>query len=328
MQRTPPSPSKTTLMQGQSLSEPDLPSASTCHKPGEINITVRSKRQRVEYSPNKETDFEFKPALEVFKSELQDMLTKWKTEHDQLLTTWKTDHDAILYKLVSDVSELKTQLLSVQTMNTEMDRSMNYINEKHEDIIGKVVTLEKQITQNDECMCQIQKQIQDLQYQTRQATIEIRNIPVKETENTEDLIATVKNVGKALNRNIDTLGLRDIYRLPGKPGLCRPIVAEFRCVNTRNDFLSAARKFNKERSLHDKLNTQSIGIEGDKKPVYVDEHLPSTVKKLLYETRQFAKVNNYSSWYSNGRILLRKDPAEKPLVIKSEKCLSNLSSKQ
>ncbi|KAJ8717443.1 hypothetical protein PYW08_005842 [Mythimna loreyi] len=328
MQRTPPSTPRSTLVAGQSLSESDLTSAATNQNIDGNNITVRYKRQRIDDSPNKEFDPELKPALDDFKLELLDMLTKWKTEHDQMLTSWKNDQDAVLAKLVSDVTQLKNQCLSIQTTNSEIERSMTFINNQYEEIISKVSSLEKEKNANSEHINRLQKQIQDLHFAKRPATIEIRNIPVKENENPDDLIAVALKVGKAVDMDIQASAFRDIYCIPGRPGLCRPIVAEFSCVNTRNDFLAKVRTFNKERQLHDKLNSQSVGIEGDKKPVYVDEHLPSTVKKLLYDARQFAKTHNYSSWYSNGRILLRKEPTDKPIHIKSEKCLSILLGQQ
>ncbi|KAJ8719145.1 hypothetical protein PYW07_016701 [Mythimna separata] len=273
-------------------------------------------------------DTELTPAFNDFKAELVDMLTKWKTDHDQLLRSWKADQDAILSKLVSDVSELKQQCLLNQTTNSEIERSMNFINNQHEDIISKVSKLEKERSENSEYICRLQKQIQDLHFQSRQATIELRNVPIKENENVQDLTSVLITVGNALGVDIPLSAFRDIYRIPGKPGLSRPIVAEFCSVSTRNDFLAKARTYNKKRPIPDKFNTQTIGIAGERKPVYIDEHLPPTVKKLLYETRQFAKTHNFSTWYSNGRILLRKDPADKPIQIKSEKCLTKLVGQQ
>lgn len=322
MYKTPP---KKGLSPGQSLSEPDIPTSIAETDP--INITVRNriKRQRLADSPNKEVDADRSSALSDFKSELLDMLSNWKSEQEKLLILWKDEQSAILTKLVSDVAELKLNFLSIQESNAVMDRSMSFINKSYENLTSEISKLKREKMENAEVISRLQKQVQDMNFMSRQATIELRNIPNKGHEKPEELIAIVSAVGKTVDMNIQTSAFRDVYRIPGKTGLCRPIVAEFGCVNMRNEFLTKVKKFNKERSINDKLNTQLIGIAGEKKPVYVDEHLPPAIKKLLYDARQFAKARNYSSWYSNGRILLRKDPGDKPVEIKSEKCLTMLT---
>lgn len=323
MQRTPP---KTSLSPGQSLSEPDIPTASTEKADSAVNITVRNKRQRLASSPNSEAYTDRSGVFSAFKLDLMEMLANWKSEQEKLLISWKEEQAAILSRLVREVAELKQKCLSIEESNAEIDRSMSFINEKHEAIISKISTLEKGKTDNEDHINRLNIQIQDLNYLSRQATIELRNIPIKERETNEDLISAVSSVGKTISIDVQSSAFRDVYRIPGKPGLCRPIVAEFSCVNKRNEFLAKVRKFNKERSINDKLNTQLIGIAGGKTPVYVDEHLPPATKKLLYNVRQFAKARSYSSWYSNGRILLKKHPADKPIVIKSEKCLTLLTT--
>lgn len=330
-ERTPPAKSK--LTHGQSLSESDLTSAASQNNSG-TNVTMRSKRQRPNDSPNQGSNVSLNKDLDVislsafldFKKEVLEMLTKWKTEHDNLLTSWKTEQDIVLSKLVSDVSNLRTQCLSIQTTNAEIEHSMSFINKNYEDMASRIKSLEGERTENAEYIRRLQLQIQDLNFQTRQSTIEIRNCPLIENEKPDDLISVVSTVAKVVNMDIQVDAIRDVYRIPGKPGICRPIVAELRNVNVRNDLLARLRKYNKEHPSIDKLNTRSIGITGDKKPIYVDEYLPPSVKKLMYDTRQFAKSNNYSSWFSNGRILLRREKDEKPFHIKSGNCIKQLIS--
>ncbi|KAJ8714535.1 hypothetical protein PYW07_002760 [Mythimna separata] len=321
MQRTPP---KTGLSQGQSVSEPDIPTA-TAGKADAVNITTRNKRQRLADSPNKEEWSEQSGPFSAFKLELMDMLTTWKSEQEKLLRSWKDEQAVILSNLVRDVTELKRKCLSIEKSNAEIDNSMSFINEKFESLNSKVSLLEKERIDHQDHINHLKKQVQDLNFLSRQATIEVRNIPMNEKETPTDLISAVSSIGKTVNMEVGQSAFRDVYRIPGKAGLCRPIVAEFSCVNKRNEFLAKVRKFNKERSVNDKLNTQLIGIAGEKKPVYIDEHMPPATKKLLYDVRQFAKARSYSSWYSNGRILLKKDPTDKPVEIKSDKCLSMLA---
>lgn len=169
-------------------------------------------------------------------------------------------------------------------------------------------------------------QLNDLRLISRSSSVEIRNLPFKEQENSQDLLTMLSGIGQAIQLNIQSTDLRDIYRLPGKPNTTRPVIAEFSTVSMRNEFLSTVRRYNKERALSEKLNTTSIGISGERKAVYVDEHIAPTLKKLFYQTRLVAKTNNFTCWHTNGKIFVRKEKDAKPMQIKTENCLDFLGN--
>lgn len=51
---------------------------------------------------------------------------------------------------------------------------------------------------------------------------------------------------------------------------------------------------------------------------YVMENLTKRTRELLFETKNWAKSNNFKYvWHSNGRVLVRKIDGERPLVISS-----------
>ncbi|KAJ8704189.1 hypothetical protein PYW07_013483 [Mythimna separata] len=143
------------------------------------------------------------------------MLNSWKKDHDQRLTNWKTEQDAVLSLLVKDVSEHKLQCSVIQKTAQELEVSMAYINKDYEDMKTKLSNLEDQNLEKGKSISHLQKQIQELNLQFRPATIELRNVPVKEDEKPEDLVAIVSGVGKAVDLDINKSNLRDIYRLPG-----------------------------------------------------------------------------------------------------------------
>lgn len=205
---------------------------------------------------------------------------------------------------------------------------MEYVNESYEEMKCKVVQLEQEKERNAETINNLEKQLQDLQFKSRSAAIELRNVPYKNEEKMEDLLNILSAFGRTMAVTIERADLRDLYRLPGKTGSVRPIVAEFSSVSKRSEFLSAARLYNKDRPKEEKLNTRSIGLPGDKKPVYVDDHLTPTVKKLLYDTRQWAQPFNFIAWASNGNVYLKKTSKDKPVHVKSTKCLALLTKKQ
>lgn len=319
MHRTPPSNNS---LSG-SRSESDLPTVSANNMESDTNVTTRNKRLRIESSPE-QSSMQSSSHTGDLRTDLLNMLTNWKEDQERRWNEWKISLDCTLSKLVTEVTDLKKECQEIKKANAEIEKGMEFINEKQEETATKVKEMEKEKKANADAIKNIETQIQDIHFQTRNATIEIRNIPYSDSEKFDDLLSVLSCICKAMDLTINSTDIRDIYRLPGKPGVSRPIVAEFSCVQTRNEFISRVRRFNKEKPTIDKLNTQNIGLPGVKQPIYIDEHLPPSQRKLMFITRQFAKKHNYSCWHSNGKILLRMDTTGKPIIIQSEKSLSDL----
>lgn len=325
MQRTPPKTPTNSILNKE---QPDIAlklTASSSPNKADKNITVRSKRQRLNDSGDKGAHT---CSCEDLKTELLGILNTWKIEQEQTLSSWKADQDALLAVLVKDVTDLKKHLAVIKRTTLELDSGLTSVNKDCEELMEKVKNLEKGNSKKDECITHLENQIHDLNLQSRSASIELRNVPQHENEKSTDLVNIVAKVGKAVDLNIHESNLRDIYRLPGKQGSTpRSIVAEFTSVSKKIDFLTHVRRYNKERPVTDKLNTQTIGITGDKKPIYAAEHLTPTIRKLFYESRQLAREHKLSCYSLNGKIFMKKNPVDKPIQILSERCLSALISK-
>lgn len=328
--RTPPKTPNPLLRQSQSVSEPDLSSPPRTLIATDHNITVRNKRPRTENSPNPVTN-ELSRTLNDFKNEIMEMLASWKADNDERLSLWKAEHDKALKGLLRDMGELKLQCAEIRKNHLDMEKSIKFTSKCYDEIKAGLTAFEKHKKENADRIEQLEKHILDQQLQSRPSTVEFRNIPLKVKETSEDLLNIVSAVGKVINVDVPKDCIRDLYRLPGKSATPRPIVAEFNSVTKRNEFLSNVRGYNKERPVIEKLNTHSMGLVGEKKPIYVDEHLMPSKKKLFYDTRTLAKANKFSCWISYGKIFLRKnpnDPNEKPIQIRSEKCLLSLTEKK
>ena len=243
------------------------------------------------------------------------------------IMSWKADQDAILKQLVSDVAQLKTQNQTIKDSNAEIIKSMHFMNTAYEDVKLKMQVLEKEKNILKDCILGLEKKLQDLQFMSRNSSIEIRNIPVGDNESIPELTSVVTRISSALKLDITSNDLRDVYRLPGKRGVNRSIVAEFSTVNKKTTFLSSVVNFNKNRSTVDKLNTETIGMPGKRQPVYVAEYLPPSARRIFYLARNYSKENGYKfCWTSNGNIFIRKEVGDKQILIKSEQCLSNIST--
>lgn len=329
--RSPPppvnSPSHTTGSASlcQSHSEPSLVEATETEH---VNTQSRNKRFRSDFSPDKSLN-ELNDFKLEFKEEIKSMLSDWNETNSKNLTKIIQTQNTILNQLVSEVAELKKQNSEIQKTNLDIEKSMNFMNSQYEEVKGRVETLERERSELKEYAVTLENKIKDLQFSSRSACIEIRNFPSKDKETYTDLVTNVTKIGSIINMDVPTSEIRDIRRLPGKPGTYKPIVAEFTNVQTKNNFLARSREYNKNHIKPDKLNTTLIGLPGDRQPIYVDEYLPLSSRKLMFQAREFAKTMNYNfCWSSNGNIFLRKEPGAKQILIRSTHCLAELRNQK
>ncbi|KAJ8734532.1 hypothetical protein PYW08_013782 [Mythimna loreyi] len=323
VQRTPPKTAKTPNI-SQTQSEPDLNAAIEESE----YVTNRNKRPRTEHSPQGQQG-------------VNDSLANWKRDQDARITKLLEDQTTFMSKLFTDISEIKSQNIKIQESNAEIrktngdiERSISFINQQFEDLKREVEDLKKERQEQRKYVECLEKKIIDLQMKSRSSAIEIRNIPQSDMETTAALIKTVCSIGNVVGKPIPETEIRDVYRLPGKStkdtaaSTPRPIIAEFTKVQTKQDILSAVRSYNNKKSKENKINSELIGIPGNRRPVYIAEQLSSSSKKLFYLAREFAIKHNFMfCWVSNGNIFLRKQTGDKQIIINSEKCLQNIITK-
>lgn len=257
--------------------------------------------------------------------ELKNELIDFKKDIKELISSFMSASEKERNCLQKDISDIKTKIQEVQRTNTDIEKSIDFLSKQFDDVITKVDSLEQECCNNRMHIQTLQDKIDFLERSSLKSVIELRNIPGKEKENVNDLNSIVVNTGKVLKLEIEPAEIRDVLRLPGKPGSTRTILAEFTTVSTKHKYLQAARSFNLKRSIEEKLNTGHLGIAGNRTPVFISEHLTSNNRKLFHQARDFAKLHSFKfCWTSNGRIFLRKDETANQKMIKSEKCLTDL----
>lgn len=214
-----------------------------------------------------------------------------------------------------------------------MEKTVSFISKQYDDMSKQIQSFkQKDKRAYRDSIQQQEAKIQDLQQLSRSSIVEIRNIPNKKKKTTADLTVIVSKVGATINmRSIgisdDRTHVRDIYRLPGKPGAVRPIVVAFTNAETKNQIIASTCNFNKGNPNEGRLNTLSIGLTGDRRLIYDAEYLPASSRKLFYVAREFAKRMEYKyCWTSNGNIYMRKVEGAKQFLIKSEQSLAELQA--
>lgn len=310
LNRTPPS---TPIIESQRASS--SPNITVTSMDAEfVNLTQRSKRPRSETSPSNE--------LSDFKEEIRAMLTKWNSDQETNLKNFTA-------KITMELAELKLQNEKLQTIRSEIEESAGLMNVKYEEIKTRMTKLECERSDQRKHIDSLERQIQDMQENSRSAVIELRNVPSKKQENGNDLVNMVVDVCKPLQVTVEPSQIRDIYRVQGKQGPTKQIVAEFHSVTIKNNILQAARDFNKGKINKEKINSGHIGFVGECVPIYIADRLPARSRQLFYEARKFAKSKEFQyCWSANGKIFLRKKEGDKSIRIHSEKCFLDLHTQE
>lgn len=232
-------------------------------------------------------------------------------------------------KLLLDVAAIKNRLDEVQRTNERIEAGMSFMNKEFEDLKVEIELLKKERRDQKVYIENLETKVQDLQHKSRSSIVEIKNIPQNDSETTESLVKILCSIGDTVGANISHSHLRDIYRLPGKLSVPRPVIAEFSTVDAKLKLLTAVRAYNRNKKhSDDRLNTSKLGFkDSPSKPVNVSERLPAYTKKLLYLASEFRRKYSFEyCWVSNGNIFLRKKQGEKHHLIRSEHCLKILES--
>lgn len=318
LKRTPPStPTLRSLCNSNTLtrakSDQDIPgpieTPPTASNSDISLITVRSKRPRTEASPHSTT-------MEDFKAEMREMMISLISEQSTMLR-----------QLTEDVSAIKIQNENIQKFNKEMEDSIDTIKHSCVELNNRMDKFEKDRNDCRNGLLNLEKKVESMELSSRSSSVEIRNIPAIDNETSTDLFNIVSATGKALNIEIQKSQIRDVYRLPSKPGKNRPIIAELSTVPLKMEMLNSVRVYNKKRSAIEKLNTEMIGLKGKSSPIYVSEFLPGATRKLFYLAREFARMSDYKfCWAVNGKIYLRKYENSSAIRVDSEQSLRGLTN--
>ncbi|KAL4720349.1 hypothetical protein ACJJTC_006650 [Scirpophaga incertulas] len=172
----------------------------------------------------------------------------------------------------------------------------------------------------------LQSRIDRIEQHSRASNLEIQNVPEHKSEN---IYAIVKQIAAVTSYKLEETDLQLCTRtvkMNNKSERPRSIVVKFTSQRTRDNFLAATLQFNrKNKATAEKLNTSLLGIGGDRKPVFVVEHL-SPVQKALHAAARFkARELNYKFvWIRGGTIFMRKTESSEYKLIKNTQDLSNL----
>lgn len=202
--------------------------------------------------------------------------------------------------------EIKKTLDSLNKSFQEMTERFKKTEEQNAALMAANSSLETECGMLRKQVVEYEHRIIQLEQYSRNKNIEIKGVPVVPGESLSELIATIGNV---INEHVTDDDLEIYHRVPTKDSSGGNIVVQFLSRSKRDAFLEKAKK--------KRLSTADLGQEAAL-PIYVNEHLCPSLKKLLGMTIAKKKEHNWRfCWTKNGKIFVRKAESTRALLIGS-----------
>lgn len=289
---------------------------------------------------------DFSEALKTFSTEMMSTLSTWKSELQRDISSIQNNLDSVLKAdlgtLNTSISELKLEISSIHQDYQDIKKSVQTLDAKHVVTMEKVIALETSIQFHSDQYENLVKKVDSMTGQSKSVeqleskidmlvnenkllqlelnannqrdrllNLEIVGVPEFKNENLSDIvIAIAKHSGVTITPG-DILEVNRVspkIKLQGRP---KNIVAKFTSRLVKDNIFSSSRK--------NRITTKDLGIHGNMKPVYINEHLTRSNKILMKTCRETAKQKQYQYvWTKHGRIYVRKNDTSPAIHITQE----------
>nr|XP_021186553.1 uncharacterized protein LOC110373573 [Helicoverpa armigera] len=238
----------------------------------------------------------------TLRNELKDFFKDLRLEMDEL----RKQIDELKLSAsfdISQVNDLKAELMAVQRANTEL-RSQNS-------------DMQKTVTQ-------LLTQFNSLDQSMREANLEINGLPENKNEVLSTIVTQLAGVVSYALKDCDIVKCVRVASMNKDKSRPRSVIVKLRSPRCRDELFSAITRFNKSHS-DNKLNTSLLGYGGNREPVYVSEHLSPTYKSLHAAARLRAKEKSYKFvWVRYGKIFVSKNENSGTILIKDKQSLEKI----
>lgn len=161
----------------------------------------------------------------------------------------------------------------------------------------------------------VELKARELEQFSVESFLEIQGLPENDLLDPDTLAQTV---AQEIDCPIDN---REISCAVSRSGTKPVLVIKFSSATTRLAFLKAGKRFNREK--------RKLELNNQKHKIFVNEQLTSDQKKLLYNSKRFARENNYKfAWFCNGQTHLKKTDDAQPIIVRTQTQLENLAQNE
>lgn len=228
---------------------------------------------------------------------------------------------AVLPGLNESIQSIKAELSELKTIKPELSdikSSLEFLDHKMGALSDKVKQMENDMqslhnTQNDVDQLQkrvllLEEYIRDGEQRSRMNNIEIKGVPVS---NSENLFSIISKIGAHIKCVVPQDQINYIARIPMRNDKQnKSIVVALHGRYLKDNFVAAAKKCT--------TTAVDIGLQGSQR-IYVNDHLTLDNKILLNKTKTLAKDRGFAyTWVKGCRIYVRKNPTSPAILIRKE----------
>ncbi|CAG5025134.1 unnamed protein product [Parnassius apollo] len=220
-------------------------------------------------------------------------------------------------------ASLESSMNALSKQNDEIKDTVIHLSAKYDDVLNNLKKLQQENDFFKNRIKTLEGKLEQLEKNARTTTVEIRNVPMSESEDKENLIEFTKKFGTVINVPIQDSEIRDVFRMKLKNKPNGPIIVDFTSTVKREKVIKATRTYNKMNT--GRLSTASFNMDGAAKPIYVSEHLTASTRHLFYLARMFANKHNYENcWTSFGKVYLKRNQNESRIHVSCQEDIVNL----
>lgn len=274
-------------------------------EPGRANVTVK-RGTPTPTSPHHDADILQKSPIKLAGTEEAMARIIRKEVTKALKDATSPEFQALGDRLIS----LET---SVKYLSGQCDDMFKYYSETKANL-AIICDENKQLRQELSAVQARTKALEDAQARQEQwaraQNIEVVGVPESKDESTVDLIVNVAAQAGVILQSSDIEFAHRVQARRATSGVTsRVIVARFRQRATKDTLVAAARK-----QRH--MTSKDLGMGGEIKKIYINEHLTKENKQLLKLCKIKATEFNYKHvWTKNCRIYIRKTDTSPPIPI-------------
>lgn len=243
----------------------------------------------------------------------------FKQEMTKLITTFISSQQ-------KSNEDITNSLKSLQQTTSNIEQNISLLTTQNQEFQKKIERLETQAKKDREYITTLEDKIEEQQRTARKASIELKNVPRKPSENRSDLLNMITCLSKTINMDLSVRDIKDIYRIKVRNDKESnpPIIVELGSTILRTDLLKKTKEFNVRNKC--KLQAKHLGFTtSEDAPVFISEQLTAKAARLFFLSRDLVRSNKYKyCWTAFGKVLVRKDDQSKIIWIQHEAQVNQL----
>ncbi|KAF6217351.1 hypothetical protein GE061_001705 [Apolygus lucorum] len=218
----------------------------------------------------------------------------------------------VIKSLVESNKNFTKALNDYSSVVEENTQAIKNIDKQMADLTKKIDSVIEDNVKTDKRLSELENKSHETEQALLDNEIEIRNFPIERDENALDI---VQKVGKTVNIDILESDINRCYRTKGIPGNSSPpvIIVDFTRHRLKQQLIA------KLKARKSALSNRDFGYnDGPKETIYINNGLTYYNRKLLRDAKIAKREKNYKYlWFSNRKLLIKKDDNSVPIVLKN-----------